>query len=109
MLIAGLFTYLGYFFNNFYLFFIAVAGYGVGDCGSHTLIGALLTEKYKEKFEPHAAYRVVFGISMGMTVLIGGFLKEFHPLVTLMPYTVILIVASKTSMKAFNNFNIDKN
>ena len=105
MLVAGLFTYLGYYFSSFYLFFPAVAGYGVGDCGSHTLVGALLTEKYKEKFEPHAAYRVVFGISMGMTVLLGGFLKNYNPLFTLIPYSLILIFAAFTSLKAFDKFN----
>ena len=105
MLLAGVFTYLGYYFNKFWLFFPAVAGYGVGDCGSHTLIGALLTEKYGKAFEPHAAYRVVFGSAMGVTVFAGGFLKDYNPIITVGIYCFILIIASITSLKAFDNFN----
>jgi MFS family permease len=108
MLLAGIFTYLGYYFNNFYLFFPAVAGYGVGDCGSHTLVGALLTEKYGKAFEPHAAYRVVFGTAMGVTVFAGIWMKDEDPIWTISIYSGILIIASITSYKAFDSFNKDK-
>jgi len=76
MLLGGFFTYLGYLLDLFYIYFPAVAFFGIGDCGSHTLVGALLSEKYGEKYEPHAAYRFVFGNSMGITVLIGALLKD---------------------------------
>ena len=73
MVLGGLFTYLGYVYNSFALFFPAVAFYGASDVGMHTLTGALFTEKFGVKFEPHAAFRFVFGNSMGLTVAVGSF------------------------------------
>ena len=43
MLLGGIFTYAGYFWNSFALFFPAVAFFGMSDCGSHTLVGSVLT------------------------------------------------------------------
>ena len=100
MFMGGVFTYLGYLYDSFYLFFPAMACFGMSECGTGTFVGSLFSDIFGVKFEPHSGYFLVSGSTTAVMVVLGAVLKDLNPIYFISVYTIVLIFAAISSLSS---------